>query len=320
MLTGSDGRTIPYTATKLVLLNNDFVFGYTGFAEIPDKGGNIHLPDKWLLEVLAKGKSRDLPTIIDTVTNSANEAYKRVTYRNHPTRRLCFFGVGWHRQSAYTSPLPTYVWISNYIREDGTTCDAPFGDFRGYFKCEGNYGYFSWSVGHPRTYTEWRWLGTALKNAWRPEYDAEATMGVLTTSIRQTSKRLHNRWVGKDVLGAILPREAFGAEPVVVRGLQSGRAIICYREQGMDIPPWGAEHCSHFLRYEPKRRVSEFHSPQIVCTDLNQAALWMPDDGRSGALAASICRKYGGVTVQKVCVEVTPLRKGRKRKRKRRKA
>ncbi|MEX2171689.1 MAG: hypothetical protein WD851_20390 [Pirellulales bacterium] len=281
MLSEPGGRTRKVNAVKIVQYFNDMIFGYTGIARMMNPQGRVIDTALFLSEVLSCVGPRSVTKALEAVQANAKQSLDRL-YKAHPSlpnQPLAFLGVGWERDENDSSQISGSfaATISNFVSADGTSLDQsnPSSDFYTIIErvpprppeIGSDKDFFSLSrIGCQQSAEE---IQTLVENTLK-SLDARAAgidiVDLMKQSIRATSKRLKNKYVGADVLAAILPKSAPLADYVASIGPQ-GKVGVFFN----NFPP-GTEfttsydECPTFFRFHPGRDDAVYHAPHVVAT------------------------------------------------------
>ncbi|MBC7854714.1 MAG: hypothetical protein IAF94_14880 [Pirellulaceae bacterium] len=325
-----DGKPDRLSCTKMVLFFNDMVFGFTGYARMLDGRGQWRDTGTWLAEILIKVGKRSLPDALVAIRDSATESFDRMYRAGVANYRHAFLGVGWDRETYGPASLDAFsCCVSNYHHPDGSCWEGkprytegdPVRNFHlgiDSFPQNDTAIAFS-SIGYPQSPTEKEWLRKAMWKAIEQGKDGARLMDLMKQSIRQTSKRLRNRYVGSDILAAIIPREAAMSDRVLVSGPQSNCGMFFDNVGPPPGPPpvISRQECSYFLRYATGRDNGVYAAPHVVAPGFKRTGMWSPQDGSRGRISGSLVinanlKEAGAIMNPQVIL--TAKKSGRKKK------
>lgn len=320
-----DGQAVKSDAVKLVLYFNDMVFGYTGLARLLGKDRRWHDTSEWLLDVLLSVGGRSVPNAVEVVLHEAQESFDRM-YRLHPSwpnHPLAFLGIGWERHTSQPSKIEysTCALVSNFHLATGGRFapSNPGRLFSGHLERISQPVVSCAAIGYQQTQEEMDWLKERID----PQLLAAKNVDFMKQSIRQTSKRLKHKYVGMDVLAAIIPHDAPLSRHVIVTSLQ-GDAGFRFTDDPVIPLEFDQHECSYFLRYSPARDQSVYYAPHIVAPGFQAADMWGRNPDRLNSTGFNVWQKTDEksgkvVAFRNVQIEVEEKkhRKGRKQKKRR---
>ncbi len=130
-------------------------------------------------------------------------------------------------------------------------------------------------------------------------------------TIRATSKRLKNKYVGTDILAAILPARAALTECVAAIGPQGKVGVFFDNDPPNVDTTTSYDECPLFFRFHPGRDNAVYHAPHIVATGFKNFRVWAPE-GFEFDLEGRIMKDNGGQIIALAGAEVR--RKGTRRR------
>jgi hypothetical protein len=197
-------------AIKMVAFGNQIVFSFTGLAVIERKK-----TDQWLQDELVGLPTTSVFDACKHIAARATEAFRRNPCP-HKYKSHAFVGVGFAGE--LPDLVPMIARVSNFHDSRGQS----FEEAQDIFVC--NFfrirdGTETWIPTGcdltPKEYFSWC---RQMRRIARKTADVELRIKVMTDVIRQVSRRLNNKWVGKSVLAAALPRCGVGTTPLVFLG------------------------------------------------------------------------------------------------------
>jgi hypothetical protein len=287
------GKPRNLNTVKNVLYYNDMVFGYTGYSQlIGPKGQWVDTP-LWMLNVLAQVGERSVPKAVDKLREAADDSFARLR-RLHPklpVERQAFVGIGWERDQYNFKVVrcTTEAIVSNYHRvveqQPDDCCPT---------RIVAGESYEGFGVGWNRldvqdnTITV-NWVGTA------PHSDDLARMGgeirqacerkgifpmdfitPLKECIRRTSRRRNHKYVGSDILAAVIQRDAPVSDHVAAQWAQVNGGIIFSNLAAGDprLDNLSGAEMSFFYRFSTGRSDGRFVAPCIIAPGFNNLMCW----------------------------------------------
>lgn len=329
-----NGKPVSETATKLVLFRNEMVFGMTGIAKLPAADGKLIPTDKWLTHVLAEAGEAPLEVAIQCLIERTNDVLPRARIAFGRSFPLAFLGMGWAtiKGSPIDRPTCVEILITNFHEPGPDAADGRTTLIHGQprercfaaHQFEPNdivYQSLS-SVGYTMTNAEIKWIGTRLKRAIDAGRAGITLVHLLKEAIRRTSKRLNNRYVGQDVLAAVLPIEAVRSDIIVVSDPRGTCGIVF--ENGDLKPPEvlaaaNGNERAVFLRFPKGKNESVYESPHVVAPGYRHAG-WFGSGTQKGSIRVNVDRDpitHGIRAIQDFRFEIeehTPRRRRAKKK------
>lgn len=325
MLSEPGGRTRSRCAVKLVHYYNDMVFGYTGLAQLPNRKGVMRDTSLWLAEVLGSTGKRSIPLAVTTIRERADEAFGRIyrTYPNWPRYPHAFVGAGWEPDATDPSKIGpcSVATISNYHQLGPETGEfgrrfepgAVRDKFLANIEQDTQHRVGVMSVGYNRSLESMEDLFAQVKDLTlsgenrRTEY-----LHLLARNIRQTSTEAGGKYVGKDILAAIVPPGAALSNRIAVSFPQTTCGLILTNENKKTT--WGdSDDTSVFYRFHEGRDDGNYIFPHIVAPGFsNLIAVADPNKGEDITLKFRGRKRPGGF------VELTQIKAIRPRNAKRR--
>jgi hypothetical protein len=310
MLSTTTGAPRRRPAVKNVLFFSDMVFGYTGLAQLPGKDGKWQDTALWLTNLLADVGQRSVPLALSTLVDRANEAFERI-YNANPAWPLyphAFLGVGWERDENTPQGIrcSTTALVSNYHERDGKRV-APRNSFdltsESYPPTNSKIQVVN--IGVPLTGEDRRALGDRIDRIIECQTSIRPIefVNVLKETIREVSKRLRDRYVGKDILGAAIPRNAALFPNVIAYQIQAKLGYHFSNRDTFAQKPAAGE-AAEFYRFIDGRDGSIYSFPHIVApgfeiwgtmcdrkTDFNLDGVLMKRAGRVSGFYDGVLRR-----------------------------
>jgi hypothetical protein len=291
MLSDSSGRPCIANAVKCIQYYNDIVIGYTGAARVLHPNGHWVDTAMFFTQVLACVGSRSTTKVLEALAVNAKESLDRVHRANpgRPRLPLAFLCVGWERDEPDTSLVResfTAV-VSNFISADGMSVDPSNAgpDFKTLIQRTPprppNIGPNSIYLelchcGCPQTSDEQRNLLEAVRVLVSANEPLMKTINLMKQSIRDTSRRLGNKYVGKDILSAILPQKAPLLDCVAAMSWQGTAGILFGNFPEDSETSYDRAALPVFCRFHPGRDTADYHAPHVVTNGFPIVMLWSP--------------------------------------------
>jgi hypothetical protein len=288
MLSTPDGAGTQNHAIKLVLYFNDMVFAYTGPSQLIAENKQWQSTDLWLAELLESLPERSIPAALEKIQQQTQAAFDR-RFALIPKSKVIPFaiaGVGWERDSSDPPGIHCSVdaLISNFHEEqDGLsipgqatkTFTLSINRLRDYHNHIG-----LGSMGCAQSPNESRWLREQMFATYNTTHAAEKFVDLMKDSIRQTSTRLRGKYVGKDILAAVIFRKAAISNRVVACIPQAKSGIVFDNDTVMKPVQSQAEpDYSLFLRFRGGRDTGLYATPHIVAPGFKHARGWVNETG-----------------------------------------
>jgi hypothetical protein len=274
-----NGEAHKKTAIKLVAFYNDLVFGYTGYASLPNADGRLIETDIWLADVLSTVRTRSIPEALLAVRNRATAAFARIKAAGFKVIGHAFLGVGWDKDAFGTPSTPKRMMfrITNCHDVNGRYLRIPRLEFAmNSVTLPDNQG-ISETVGCLQNDREQRWFRQRMEKA-ALRGNPMTFVHLMKQSIRQTSIRLKGKLVGQDVLAAVVPISATLSEHVIVMGPRAEHAVTFCTTKEHPIPDY--QQASFFMRFPAGNDSGIYEAPHLMCPGLYGPRLWI--SGREG--------------------------------------
>ncbi len=306
MLSDLRGRTNSTNTVKIVQYFNDIVFGYTGISKLPYPNGKLEDTARYFAQLLLHGNRLQPIETLAAVRTQIYEAMERLYRANPklPNIPLAILGVGFERDKTNAGKVSNSftATISNFHAADGKSVDYsnPRREFNlivsrdalEILDTKGAFFKISW-VGYPQTQDELQWLAKNLDKAFQSKNcTAIQVVDIMKQSIRQTSNRLKGKFVGADILAAIVPVQAAVAAHVAAVGPQANSGVS-FDNNPDDLTKIRKDECPVFVRFHPGRDTGVYCAPHIVATHFANFQCWAPK-GIEFSLKGKVLHDNGG--------------------------
>ncbi len=311
------GIPVPIKAVKLVQFYNEAVFGCTGYGGLLNDKGQWVPTDRWLVDVLVSGGTRSLEKALVCIAESATRSFRLMERRQSGASKVrqAFLAVGWVRvQEAGDAVLPAVAFISNYHGSDGSELASTAKEFGVLGNALETSGIMMHSVGQAQSLKEIAWMQSQLEQSAHNMQNAMHFVHLMKQSIRQTSKRLNGRYVGKDVLALVIPRSAAFYEDICVLGPRGGCGYAFQNVPERQVP---IENCSFFFRFREGSDLGTYESPHVVCPGFSAVSLLFSHDGGSSNFTMGFVRDSAGKVAGVLSTKAVTAKKGSRSQRRR---